>query len=116
MERIGLDRPYPDPMTGLPGPSDPRWWGPRLRDAAPIRAALLDVLLAAIAAYAAVTLTAEVTSPALGWHGTAAELVAFLHGSSIVARRVATRAMLAVLLGTAVVYAALGYPVYLLGP
>jgi signal transduction histidine kinase len=100
----------------LPRPRDRRWWGTHLRDAAPIRAALLDVLLAAIAAYAAVTLTAEVTSPAHGWHGAAAELVAFVHGSSIVARRVATRAMLAVLLGTAVVYAALGYPVYLLGP
>jgi signal transduction histidine kinase len=113
---MGRARPYPVPMTGLPRPRDPRWWGTHLRDAAWIRAALLDVLLAVVAAYAAVTLTAEVTSAASGWRGAAAEVVAFLHGSSIALRRAATGAMLGLLLGTAVVYVALGYPVYLLGP
>jgi len=103
-------------MTGVPQPSDRRWWAALPRDGALIRAALLDGLLAVAAAYAAITLTAEVTSSALGWHGPAAEVVAFVHGASIAARRAATRAMLGLLLGTAVVYTALGYPVYLLGP
>ena len=75
-----------------------------------------DVSLAVLAGYAAVTLTAEVTSAALGWRGTVAQVVAFVHGSSIVIRRAATSVMLAVLLGTAVIYTGLGYPVYLLGP
>jgi hypothetical protein len=74
-------------MTGVPR----RW------DAAGIRAALLDVVLAIVAAYAATTLTAEVTSSALGWHGTAAEVLAFVHGAGIVARPAATRAMLGLL-------------------
>jgi signal transduction histidine kinase len=87
-----------------------------LRDVVWVRAALLDVFLAVLAGYAATALTAEVTSAALGWRGTAAQVVAFVHGSSIVIRRAATSVMLAVLLGTAVIYTALGYPVYLLGP
>jgi signal transduction histidine kinase len=103
-------------MSGVPGPGDHGWRDKHVWNVARMRAALLDVLLAVIAAYAAITLTAEVTSSVRGWHGTAAEVVAFVHGSSIAARRAATRAMLGLLLGTAVVYTALGYPVYLLGP
>jgi signal transduction histidine kinase len=87
-----------------------------LRDVVWVRAALLDVFLAVLAGYAATALTAEVTSAVLGWRGTAAQVVAFVHGSGIVIRRAATSVMLAVLLGTAVIYTALGYPVYLLGP
>jgi signal transduction histidine kinase len=77
---------------------------------------LLDLLLAVISAYAAITLTAEVTSAGIGWRGDAARVLAFVHGFSIVARRTATEAMLALLLVTAVLYTALGFPVYLLGP
>jgi signal transduction histidine kinase len=74
------------------------------------------VSVAAVAAYAAVTLTAEITPAESGWRGVAAQTAAFVHGSSIAVRRAAPRVMLTVLAGTAVLYTALGYPVYLLGP
>lgn len=85
----------------------------RLRNVAWTPAAALDVVLAGFAAFAATTLAAEV---APGRVPSAVEVIAFLHGFSIVLRRVATEVMLGVLLTTAVVYTALGYPSYLLGP
>jgi signal transduction histidine kinase len=105
-------------MTGVPRSwtGHLRWRGAALREPAWIRATLLDVLLAVLAAYAATTLTMEVMPATPGWRGAVAEVAAFVHGFSIVLRRTATGAMLGLLLGTALVYVAVGYPVYLLGP
>ena len=77
-------------MSDVPrAPRNRAWSAERLRDAGWIRAALLDLSLAALAAYAATTLTAEITPAAAGWRGIAAEAVAFVHGFCIAARRAA---------------------------
>jgi signal transduction histidine kinase len=106
-------------MSGRPRHGDaeaaprPAWrWAPR--HAAGRWA--LDVALAAVAAYAAVTLTAEISAGAPAQHAAAATLVAAAYGAALVLRRTAPAAVLAVQAGAAVAYVALGFPVFMLGP
>jgi signal transduction histidine kinase len=103
-------------MVGAPRARFGAWPTAQLRDVQWLRAALLDVLLAAVVTYAATILTLEINAMAGGRLAPWGVLVAFLHGASILVRRVATKAMLAALLITAGLYTALGYPVYMLGP
>ena len=79
-------------------------------------AALLDVALAALCAFAAWTLAAEITATRSSGLATAAALTAALHGASVGLRRVAPWVMVALLSVTAVTYALLGLPVAFLGP
>jgi signal transduction histidine kinase len=77
---------------------------------------VLDVALGVVAAYAAVILAIEVSVGLPALARTGALLVAAVHGAALMFRRVAPRAVLAVQVGTAVGYVALGLPVFLLGP
>jgi signal transduction histidine kinase len=78
---------------------------------------LVDLLLAAVAVYAATVLTAEVLHAAPAGLAFAVYTVAGLHGASVALRRLAPVAAVAVLLSTAGVYGlALGMPVFMLGP
>jgi signal transduction histidine kinase len=75
----------------------------------------LDVLLAAVAAYAAVILTKEVIVGAPTIWATVVVSLAALYGAVLVFRRVAPVAVLAVQAVAAVGYVALGLPVFMLG-
>jgi signal transduction histidine kinase len=78
---------------------------------------LVDLLLAAVAVYAATVLTAEVLAAAPPGVALGAYMVAALHGASVAFRRLAPVAAVVVLLSTAGVYGwALGLPVFMLGP
>jgi signal transduction histidine kinase len=78
---------------------------------------LVDLLLAAVAVYAATVLTAEVLGAAPPGLAFAVYTVAALHGTSVALRRLAPVAAVAALLSTAGVYGlALGMPVFMLGP
>ncbi len=89
-----------------------RWNGRRARISL-----LVDLLLAAIAVYAAMVLTAEVLGASARGIAFAVYAVAALHGASVALRRLAPVAAVVVLLSTAGVYGlALGLPVFMLGP
>jgi signal transduction histidine kinase len=78
---------------------------------------LVDLLLAAVAVYAATVLTAEILGAAPPGVAFAAYAVAALHGVSVAFRRLAPVAAVVGLLSTAGVYGlALGLPVFMLGP
>jgi signal transduction histidine kinase len=78
---------------------------------------LIDLLLAAVAAYAATVLTAEIIAAAPSGVAVAAYTVAAMHGASVAFRRLAPVAAVVGLLSTAAVYGvALGLPVFMLGP
>jgi signal transduction histidine kinase len=78
---------------------------------------LVDLLLAAVAVYAAIALTAEIMGAAPPRVTFPAYTVAALHGASVAVRRLAPVAAVVVLLSTAGVYGfALGLPVFMLGP
>ncbi len=81
-----------------------------------VRPWVLDVTLGTVAAYAAVILTAEVSVGLPGLARGAALLLAAVHGAAVMFRSVASRVVLAVQVGTAIGYVALGFPVFLLGP
>jgi signal transduction histidine kinase len=112
------NRPQPPVAVLLyadPVPARRRWRG-RLGPSA--RSLLVDLLLALIAVYAAVSLTSEITQhlPPTPFR-LAAQLVAACHGASVAFRRVASVPALVGLLGTAVVYGVvLRMPVFMLGP
>lgn len=96
-------------------PARRRWRG-RLGPAA--RSLLVDLLLAAIAIYAALSLTREITQalPPSPFRR-AALIVAACHGAAVALRRAAPVPALIALVGTAAVYGAvLGLPVFMLGP
>jgi signal transduction histidine kinase len=81
-----------------------------------VRGWALDAALAAVAAYVAVVLTAEITAGAPDVAATTALLLAAAYGAALVFRRVAPRAVLAIQAGAALGYVALGFPVFMLGP
>jgi signal transduction histidine kinase len=81
-----------------------------------VRGWVLDAALAAVAAYVAVVLTAEITAGAPDVAATTALLLAATYGAALVFRRTAPRAVLAVQAGAALGYVALGFPVFMLGP
>jgi signal transduction histidine kinase len=84
----------------------------------PARSLLVDLLLASVAVYAAVTLTSEITRPLpSGPFRLVAQLVAAGHGAFVAIRRFAPVPALLGLLTTAAVYGAvLRLPVFMLGP
>jgi signal transduction histidine kinase len=81
-------------------------------------ALLVDLMLAAVAVYAASVLTAEILPALIGSVATvAAYTVAVLHGATVAFRRLVPVVAVGGLLGTASLYAlALGLPVFMLGP
>lgn len=80
-------------------------------------ALLVDLLLAAVAIYAAATLTAEILGAVPRASAFGVYTVAALHGASVAFRRLAPVAAVVGLLCTAAVYGlALGLPVFMLGP
>lgn len=83
-----------------------------------MRSLVVDVLLAGVAIYSAWLLTSEVVAAVgAGGYGLAAHLVAVLHGSAVVFRRIAPVPALVGLLVTAAVFGlVLRLPVYMLGP
>jgi signal transduction histidine kinase len=77
---------------------------------------LLDVALAAAGAVAAAVLTSELTAGLPAWARWVLVLLAVVHGSVLVARRVTPLAVLAVQAVTAIAYVTVGMPVVMLGP
>ncbi len=78
---------------------------------------LIDLLLAAVAVYAATLLSTEILGAAPRGVALAAYTVAALHGASVAIRRLAPVAAVVTLLSTAGVYGfVLGLPAYMLGP
>jgi signal transduction histidine kinase len=77
---------------------------------------VLDAALAAVATSVAVVLTLELSSGLPAPVAVVAKVLAGVHGAVLVFRRVAPAAVLITQVGTGLGYAALGFPIVMLGP